>query len=146
MNNRLKFGRFILFLMLSCPLYARGEMPAGVAADTPTLHVDQRSEAVDKSVYRIRPWIDGPVLGIAAAGSLVPLLYESTLVHQNNPGNPHDVNSIDRTVIGNHNPTVATLSDVTVGLAITVPIVLDVREVGWTKPLAEDFVVYAEVL
>ncbi len=98
------------------------------------------------SVYRIQPWIDGPVLGAAALGSVLPLVYESRLIHPPILGDSHDINSIDRTVIGNHNKTVGYISHVEVALAIAVPIVLDMKDVGWNKTLTEDFVVYSEVL
>ncbi len=99
------------------------------------------------SVYRIVPAIDGPVLGIAAAGAAVPLFFESSLVHPpQSLGNPHDINFIDRTVVGNNSKTYATISHVSVALAIITPLALDLKDQGWNKVFGEDFMVYAQVL
>src|SRR5438552_3978274 len=70
------------------------------------------------SVYEIRPWIDGPVLGVAALGASVPVLLQSHIVHKRCPCDPEDVNSFDRPVIGNHSRLASYTSHVTVALAI----------------------------
>jgi len=98
------------------------------------------------SVYEIHPWVDGPVLGMAALGATLPVVFQSRIVHQTNPGNEHDVDWPDRQVIGNHSDFAAYASHVTVALAIATPLVFDYQDLGWSRTLAEDFTVYAEVL
>ncbi len=134
MMNRLTVLNFLIVILMAALL--EGADPAG---NSP---VDGRG----LSVYRIDPVVDGSVLGLASAGAVVPLFFESSLVHPHTLGDPRDINSIDRTVVGNHNPTVNILSDVTVALAIGVPVGLDLHTQGWNKELGEDFVVYAQVL
>ena len=139
--------RFVLFILLGCPLYARGDTPAAVAADTPTFHVAQRAEAQDRSVYRIHPAMDGTIIGIAALGALFPLIYENKIIKKNCPCDSGEVNRIDRPVIQYHSPVARTAGDITVGLAIAVPAILDGMDLGFNnQAFKEDFVVYAEVL
>ncbi len=106
----------------------------------------KKAASRELSVYQIIPWVDGPVLAAASAGAVLPLYYESTLVHPHALGDPHDINSIDRTAVGNRNKTVALFSHLQVAMAIAVPMVLDAKDVGFNKTLTEDFVVYAQVL
>jgi hypothetical protein len=117
--------------LLAVPFYVRGEPPAEVAS---------------KSVYVIRPWVDGPILGIAALGATVPLFFEEQMVHKRSPGDPNGVNSFDRPVISYHNVPAAWASHVTVALAIGTPLFLDLHDLGLSKPFGEDFMVFVEVL
>ena len=119
-----------------------------VHADEQAVNVapDARIEGRGLSVYRIDPWVDGPVLGLSSLGAVLPLIYESKLVHPHTVGDAGEINAIDRNVVGNHNKTVALVSHLQVAMAIAVPIYLDAKDVGFTKTLTEDFVVYAEVL
>ena len=140
-------GRFIVILMLGCPLYARGEMPAGVVADTPTFHVERRSEAADPSVYRIYPVLDGTIIGVAALGAALPVIYEPRIIKKNCPCDSGEVNRIDRPVIQYHSRLARTAGDITVAVALTIPPVLDGLDLGFkNKAYVEDLVVYAEVL
>ena len=100
----------------------------------------------DRSVYEVNPWVDGPVLGVAALGATVPIALQSRIVHRHSPGDPGDVNAFDRNVIGNHSTVAAYASHVTVAMAIAAPIFLDYRDLGWSSAYKEDLVVFAEVL
>ncbi len=113
--------------------------PFTAAAETPLV-------VREGSVYRISPAIDYPLLGAAALGAAVPLLFESQLIHQQCPCDPNEVNSFDRPVIGNHDETAGTISHFTVALSIAAPLVLDSADQGFSKNLAEDVVVYSQVL
>jgi membrane-associated phospholipid phosphatase len=62
------------------------------------------------------------------------------------PCDPANVNSFDRRAIGNSNGFAGTLSDVTLGLALTLPPVLNWFDQGAGRTWVEDFVVYAESL
>jgi hypothetical protein len=98
------------------------------------------------SVYEIRPWVDGPVLGAAALGATVPILLQSRIVHKQCPCDPNEVNSFDRPVIDNHSKVAGYASHVTVALAIATPLFLDYRDLGFSDTFKEDLLVYAEVL
>jgi len=144
---RKRFGWFIVFLMIGPRLYAKADMPAGVSTDTPTMHVEQQPVATDLSVYRIHPVIDGSVIGVAALGALLPLIYEPKIIKKNCPCDSGNVNWFDRPVIQYHSPVARTAGDITVGLAIAVPPLLDGMDLGFKdQAFKEDFVVYAEVL
>jgi undecaprenyl-diphosphatase len=144
---RKRFGWFIIFLMLGCPFYASGETPAGVAADTPTYSVAQPPAARDLSVYKIHPTIDGTIIGVAALGALFPLIYENKIIKKNCPCDSNEVNRIDRPVIQYHSLVARTAGDITVGMAIGIPAILDGMDLGFkNQAFKEDFVVYAEVL
>jgi hypothetical protein len=100
----------------------------------------------DKSVYDIRPWVDGPVLGISALGASVPIFFQRELIHQHCPCDPNDVNRFDRPVIHMHSSAAAWASHFFVAGAIAVPLYADYKDVGWSRTYADDFIVYAEVL
>ncbi len=99
-----------------------------------------------KSVYKITPWVDGPVLGVAALGASVPLFFQDQISKEKCPCDRGEVNRFDRPVIKMHSNAAAWASHLIVGGAIAAPIYLDYKEVGWSKTLAEDFTVYAQVL
>jgi membrane-associated phospholipid phosphatase len=129
--------RFILYLMLGCPLYARGDM----------LAVEQRSEAANQSVYRIHPVMDGTIIGVAALGATLPIIFEPQIIKKQCPCDSGEVNRIDRPVIQYHSPVARTAGDITVGLALAIPPLLDGMDIGFkNQAFMEDLVVYAEVL
>ncbi len=133
--------------MLGCPLYAEGEMPAVVAADTATIHVDQGSEAPNKSVYRIHPLLDGTIIGVSALGALLPVIFEPEIIKKNCPCDSGEVNSIDRPVIQYHSQLARSAGDITVAVALVAPPILDGLDIGFKdQAFKEDLVVYMEVL
>lgn len=99
------------------------------------------------SVYRIHPWVDGPLLGAAALGASVPIFLQSKIVHKQCPCDRDEVPAFDRPIIRMHSNAAAWASHALVTLAIATPMVLDYKDVGgFNKTYVEDFVVYAEVL
>jgi membrane-associated phospholipid phosphatase len=98
-------------------------------------------------VYKIHPAVDGTIIGIAALGAVFPLIYENKIIKKNCPCDSGEVNRIDRPVIQYHSAVARTAGDLTVGLAIGVPALLDAMDLGLkNKAFMEDLVVYAEVL
>src|SRR5437763_211851 len=89
-------------------------------------------DADARSVYAIAPAIDGPALGVASLGATLPVVFQKRIVHQTDPGNPNDVNSFDRHVIGNHSDLAAWTSHFTVALAIAAPLALDYKDLGFS--------------
>src|SRR5258706_8199785 len=125
--------RLILFLMFGFPFTGRGEMRA--------------DEASNLSVYQIHLGLDGTIIGVAALGAALPVIYENKIIKKNCPCDSGEVNRIDRPVIQYHSPAARVAGDITVALALAVPPFLDGMDLGFKNPaFKEDFVVYAEVL
>lgn len=99
-----------------------------------------------RSVYRVSPAIDGPIIAGTLLAGWLPYAYASKLIHPRCPCDPGEVNGFDRGAIGNRSSLADTLSDVTVAAAILVPAALDVHELGLGSELVEDLVVLTETL
>jgi len=76
----------------------------------------------------------------------LPYAFASDLIHPHRPGDPAAVNALDRHVIGNHNKFLDDVSDVTAGIVMLAPPLLDGLDVGLSRVLVEDLTVYAETL
>ncbi len=99
-----------------------------------------------RSVYRISPWADGATIAVGGLGLLLPNVFASKLIVPRCPCSPSEVWGIDRSVLGYSAHWAATVSDVTLALSLALPLVLDPIDVGFSKELAEDVVVYTESL
>jgi len=118
-----------------------------VMTSVPVTHAQDRGDNRALSVYEIKPWVDGPLLGAAALGATIPILMQDQIVtRQCSPCDPGEVNRFDRHVIAHHSVAASWVSHFTVTAAIAVPLYLDYKDLGWNQTLAEDFIVYAEVL
>lgn len=104
------------------------------------------AEESSHSIYSISAPIDGPIIGVTALGSIIPQALNPHLISPSCPCNPNDVNSFDRPTIGNHSTTAATISDITLGVSLLAPPLLDFLALGAGRAIVEDYVVYAEVL
>jgi membrane-associated phospholipid phosphatase len=99
-----------------------------------------------RSIYDINPEVDVPVLVVSGLGATLPKAYESHLITPSCPCDPGAVNFFDRPAIGNSSQAAATASDVTLGLAIVVPPLVDYLALGASKPFLEDAVVFTQVI
>jgi membrane-associated phospholipid phosphatase len=106
----------------------------------------QAIEAAPRSVYRVKPAVDGSIIGASVLAIILPYAFASDLIHPHCPCDPAAVNALDRHVIGNHNKFLDDASDVTAGLVMLVPPLLDGLDVGVSRVLVEDLTVYAETL
>jgi membrane-associated phospholipid phosphatase len=104
------------------------------------------ADAASASVYQVRPVTDAIVTTAAFVGYTAPLLLQDGVVDTRCPCDRGEVNALDRGVIGNSSVTAARVSDATVALAIVVPVTLDAWVLGWSKPLLEDAVVFAQTM
>lgn len=104
------------------------------------------AETLELSVYKIAPLVDGTIIGITAAGTVIPFALKSELVHPYCPCDPSSVNSFDRPAIGNDSTFAANLSDVTVGAVLLGLPLADYLLIGANRAFIEDLVVYGEVL
>jgi membrane-associated phospholipid phosphatase len=98
------------------------------------------------AVYRISPKIDIPVTISASLVLVLPYAYADRLIKPRCPCDPREVNAFDRPAIGNKSPTAKTLSDVTVGAVLIVPLALDALDLGLSRPWLDDAVVFAQTL
>ena len=106
----------------------------------------QAIEAAPRSVYRVNPLADGSIIGASALAIILPYAFASDLIHPHCPCDPAGVNALDRHVIGNHNKFLDDASDVTAGVVMLAPALLDSLDVGVSRGLVEDLTVYAETL
>ena len=98
------------------------------------------------SIYRVNAAVDAPIIVASVLAVVLPALFASDLVHPRCPCDPGEVNALDRHVIGNRSPFMATASDVAEALAVAAPLLLDAADLGFTPVLLEDATVYAEAL
>lgn len=104
------------------------------------------SNSSSKSVYKIDPWADGLIIGVTSLG-VTGAYYDSDLLIQARcPCDANELNSLDRSVVGNHNDNLDHLSDAGVVVAATLPVYLDWRELGFSQEFKEDAVVFLETL
>jgi membrane-associated phospholipid phosphatase len=98
------------------------------------------------SIYVVQPWLDGSLIGLGAALSLYAYSDSGNLIHRRCPCDANEVNSLDRTAIGNKNDFLDRTSDISAAVAVIFPVALDWYDVGFSKQMAEDMTVYAESL
>jgi membrane-associated phospholipid phosphatase len=98
------------------------------------------------SVYRVSPAIDAPIIGATLLAIAIPYAFAGTFIHPRCPCDPNAVNALDRHVIGNHNKFLDDASDVTAGIVMVGPLLLDWLDVGLSRTLLEDATVYGETL
>jgi membrane-associated phospholipid phosphatase len=106
----------------------------------------QGSPPPPRSVYHVSAAVDIPVTLGAALVMAVPYRYANRWITPRCPCDPAEVNSFDRGAIGNRNPGAATVSDVTVGVALIAPLVFDAIDVGTGEVWREDALVFAQTL
>jgi membrane-associated phospholipid phosphatase len=102
--------------------------------------------ATSRSIYRVTPAIDAPIIVASVLAIAVPYAFSSDLIHPRCPCNASEVNSLDRHVIGNHNKVLDDASDVTAGIVLIAPPLLDALDVGLSPVLLEDVTIYGETL
>lgn len=103
-------------------------------------------QAGERSVYKIDPYWDGAIIAGGALVTGVPYLLADGLIRKRCPCSFGEVNSFDRPAIGNDSQFGRDSSNVLVTLSLVGPVVLDYFDVGWSRELLEDSVVFAEVV
>ncbi len=97
-------------------------------------------------VYQVRAAVDGPLIAASVLAIAIPYAFARKFITPRCPCDPGEVNALDRHVIGNHNKLLDDTSDVTAGVVVAAPLVLDAIAVGFGQALLEDVTVYAETL
>jgi len=128
---------------------------AGAPSDAPVAAVPPAPAApaaatapspAPKSVYEIRPWVDGSVVVTTGLAYGALALFGPNWITPHCPCSASEVPRIDQVALGKHDQTADSLSTATTLLALAAPVVVDAIDVGFTRPMLEDMVVYAEVL
>lgn len=127
--------KLIALCSLVCLAPARADVPS--AAPSPPS---------SKSVYSVDPWIDGSIIATNAAFTLFAYSRPELFISKTCPCNPEDVGAVDRSAIYYDRPALYHLATAGVYASITVPLIYDYGDLGWSKEFKEDLVVFTEVL
>lgn len=112
--------------------------PAKLAAadgDTPNLHV-----------YDVHLAIDLPIIVLGATAGLLRPYLANHVVDERCPCSSGEINSFDRRFLGHHSDTAGLTSDVTVGLALAAPPLLDLLVLGPKRVFVDDVIVLTETV
>jgi membrane-associated phospholipid phosphatase len=99
-----------------------------------------------ESVYRVNLTVDGAIILAGALGGIIPYALSSRLIHPSCPCPSSAVNGFDRGVIGNVSNAADWASNVTDGLAIAAPPIVDWLVLRRGRIWLEDAVVFAEAI
>ncbi len=97
-------------------------------------------------MYRVNPPVDGAITAAAGAAALVPYLLQDRIIRKRCPCDRSEVPRFERFVVGSRSNAADVASDALAALAVAVPAGLDALALGWSRPLLDDGVVYAETL
>jgi membrane-associated phospholipid phosphatase len=122
----------LALLVVATPALAQ----APAAADHP--------EDNPRSVYRVRPSVDIPVIAGAALAMIGPYALAARLITPSCPCDPGRVNALDRPTIGRASDLAGNISDATVTVAFAAPVALAAATGG--RESLEDLVVAAEAV
>jgi membrane-associated phospholipid phosphatase len=117
---------------------------AVVATARPARASDPVPGEAPPSVYRVSLGVDAPVLGVAAAAALVPYRLEDRIIRERCPCDRSEIPRFERFVVGYQSNAADVASDTLAVLSIAVPATIDALALGWSRPLLEDEVVFAE--
>ncbi len=105
-----------------------------------------RGKDTVRSIYRISPYTDGAIIAAGFLTSGAFYAFQNSIINKRCPCDPGEVGAFDRSAIGNDSAAARTLSDLLVGCAMTVPVIVDYLNLGWSDAFIEDAIVFAEVL
>ncbi len=90
--------------------------------------------------------VDGPVIGVAAAATLVPYALQDRIIRERCPCDLAEIPKFERFVVGYRSNAADVASDTLAALAVAVPVIADGVALGWGRPFREDAVVLAETV
>jgi membrane-associated phospholipid phosphatase len=108
--------------------------------------VAEEEDPSPKEVYQVRLAVDAPIIAVGALAGLLRATLASRFIDRTCPCDPSGLNGLDRGAVGNHNATAGVVADVTVGLALGLPPLLDLLDVGVSRALVEDMTVMSETV
>ncbi len=98
------------------------------------------------SLYQLHLAVDLPVIALGAGLGFMRVYFREQLARKSCPCDPTSVNALDRHAIGNHSHAASVAADVTVPLAMGLPVLADLFDVGVSRPFSEDVLVFIETL
>jgi membrane-associated phospholipid phosphatase len=115
-----------------------------------TLAGNQWARADEKkpplSIYEIKPVRDGAILGAATFLDIYPALNGYHFIYIKPQVDPEEVIPFDRHNIGNKNVWADNISDATLALSVSAPVLVEFLDLGWNPVLFEDMMVYAQTM
>lgn len=99
-----------------------------------------------QSIYKIDPWADGLIIGVSSLGITGAYFDSELLIQPRCPCDLNEINSLDRSVVGNKDDNLDRVSDLAVVASVAVPVYLDWQELGLSQEFKEDAVVFLETL
>jgi membrane-associated phospholipid phosphatase len=120
--------------------------PAPAREDPAAAALPPREDPTGRSLYQVEPVRDGSLIALGMLTVAIPYTLLNDTLEQRCPCDPAEVNALDRGVIGNRSGAADMASHLTVGLAVAVPVALDLLHLGVQPVLAEDLTVFAQVL
>lgn len=99
-----------------------------------------------ESVYRIDPTYDASIIGASNLVTLLAYTNSARLIQPRCPCSADEVNSFDRSAIGNESTAMDRTSDITAAAAVAFPIWLSYHDLGFSEQFKEDMTVYFETL
>jgi len=122
-------------------------LSASVAEDlAPRARLEAPQLSPPLEVYLVRPAVDVPVIAASATAGLLRGYLTEHLVRQRCPCSPDEVNSFDRGAIGHDSDAAGRVSDITVGVAVLGPPLLDFFALGASRAFAQDLTVFTEAV
>jgi membrane-associated phospholipid phosphatase len=97
-------------------------------------------------VYEVHLAVDAPIIAVGALAGLLRATLAARFIDRSCPCDPSGLNWFDRGAAGNHSAIAGPVADVTVGLALGVPPLLDLFDVGASWALVEDLTVMSETV
>jgi membrane-associated phospholipid phosphatase len=117
-----------------------------IATTTPPVVSSVPASASRDEIYDVHLAVDVPLTLLAASSGVVRILWEDQLTRIRCPCDPAEVNALDRLAIGNSSRAAGTAANVTVyGIMGALPLA-DMLDVGASRALGADLVVYFETL
>lgn len=99
-----------------------------------------------REVYDVNLAIDLPIIAVGGVAGLLRTYLVNHHVTQRCPCSVDEVNSLDRHAIGSHSDAAALTSDISVGLVLAVPPILDLWILGPHRAFGEDLLVLTETV
>lgn len=98
------------------------------------------------ALYNVDRYPDGAIILSGTLLTAIPYAFGDGWIRRRCPCDPNEVNEFDRSVIGNDSKLARATSDVLVGAAVVVPLLIDYLDVGWTGEFRDDTIVLLETL
>lgn len=125
---------------------ARAQPQVSAPTSAATTARPELADAPPLDVYDVHLAVDLPVIAVGATAGLLRTYLGNHIVDQRCPCSVDEINSLDRHFVGNHSDAAGLTSDITVGLALAVPPLVDLFVLGPRRAFLDDVIVAAETV